>query len=161
MARLLKDYKREELRCLIVEDFQSGDVFKVTNKEEIENALNKYTEHEITKVYNPSPKQRAEIFDMMSMEERDGKIETKVDGNDMLMRIIPLLTDIKIDLSLDEDVELINDILDDPNEVFQYVVDLLNDTLAVINARYIENLKTLGKMPAEALAILNESVAKA
>lgn len=155
MARLLKDYKRKELRCLIVEDFQNGDVFKVVGEEEIQHALGKYSEHEITRVYNPNAEQRAIIFDMMSMEEKDGKIISKVNENDMLIRIIPMLTDIKVDLNLEEDIELINEILDDPNEVFQYVVDLLNDTLAVINSRYIENLKTLSKMPSEALEVLN------
>ena len=68
MARQLKDYKRKEIRCLIVEDFETGRVFKVNKEEEFENIIAKYTKDEITKVYNPTAKQKAEIYEMMDIK---------------------------------------------------------------------------------------------
>ena len=149
MMRNLKDYKRKEIRCLIIEDFETGNVFKVIKEEEIENCLLKYSENEITKVYNPTQEQIGEINSIMERKAEDGKVYSKIEGVDMLIRVIPMLTNIEVDLDREEDVELINEIISDPNDVFNEVVMELNKIIMNINLKWIDNLKLLNKLPDE------------
>lgn len=147
--RSLKDYKRKEIRCLIIEDFETGNVFKAIKEEEIKNCLLKYSENEITKVYNPTQNQIEEINSIMERKAEDGKVYSKIEGVDMLIRVIPMLTNIEVDLDREEDVELINEIISDPNDVFNEVVMELNKIIMNINLKWIDNLKLLNKLPDE------------
>ena len=147
--RNLKDYKRKEIRCLIIEDFETGNVFKAVKEEEIKNCLLKYSENEITKVYNPTQSQIEEINSIIERKDEDGKVYSKIEGVDMLIRVIPMLTNIEVDLDREEDIELINEIISDPNDVFNEVVMELNKIIMNINLKWIDNLKLLNKLPDE------------
>lgn len=156
MAKSLKNYKRKELRCIIVEDFESGEIKKLIKQEEIDEALLKYTNNEITKVYNPTNEQLKEINELMERKVEDDKVYSKIDGIDMLIRVIPMLTDIEVDLNKDEDIDLINEIIADPNEVFNEVVLELNKIMLNINLNWVEGLKILNKLPDELINALAE-----
>lgn len=149
MAKNLRDYKRKELRCVIIEDFETGDVKKAIKQEDIEKALEQYTENEITKVYNPTTEQIKLINDILERKVEGEKVYSKIDGIDMLIKVIPMLTDIEIDLDKDEDIALINEIIEDPNDVFNEVVLELNKIIMNINLNWIEGLKLLNKLPDE------------
>lgn len=162
MAKQLRDYKRKELRCIIIEDFETGEILKLTKEEDINKALLKYTEYEITKVFNPSSSQINEINDLLERTTKEEKVYSKIDGVDMLIRVIPMLTDIEIDLDKDEDIDLINEIISDPDDVINEVVTELNKIIMNINLKWIEGLKLLNKIPDEFMGALvdsaNESV---
>lgn len=154
MAKQLKDYKRKEIRCLIVEDFETGRIFKINKEEEFKNILNKYTEDEVTKIYNPDANQKAKIYELMDIKAEDGTVIGTIDGVDLLIKIIPMLTDIKVDLNKEEDIELINEIIADPNEVFNMVANELNGIILRMNLEWVDNLKLLNEMPDEVINIL-------
>lgn len=147
--RNLKDYKRKEIRCLVIEDFETGDILKINKKDEIEKSLLNYSENEITKIYNPSQKQLEEINSIIERNTDGEKVYSKIDGIDMLIKIIPMLTDIEIDLNKEEDIELINEIISDPNDVFNEVVTEINKIIMYVNLKWIDNLKLLNKLPDE------------
>lgn len=147
--RNLKDYKRKEIRCLVIEDFETGDIFKINKKDEIDRGLLNYSENEITKIYNPSQKQLEEINSIIERNTDGEKVYSKIDGIDMLIKIIPMLTDIKIDLDKEEDIELINEIISDPNDVFNEIVTEINKIIMYANLKWIDNLKLLNKLPDE------------
>ena len=154
MAKQLKDYKRKGIRCLIVEDFETGRIFKINKEEEFKNILNKYTEDEVTKIYNPDANQKAKIYELMDIKAEDGTVIGTIDGVDLLIKIIPMLTDIKVDLNKEEDIELINEIIADPNEVFNMVANELNGIILRMNLEWVDNLKLLNEMPDEVINIL-------
>ena len=156
MAKMLKNYKRRELNSVVVEDFETGKVFKIVDMDEIERAINKYSENEITKIYNPTQKQKDELFSVMSMKEEDGVIKTKLEGIDMFTRVIPMITDIDIDLTKEEDIDLIQEIIKDPGEVFEHVAVVINEILCTMNLMWIENTKIIGKLPNEVLDTLTQ-----
>ncbi|MGL5328842.1 MAG: hypothetical protein ACRDD7_06210 [Peptostreptococcaceae bacterium] len=156
MARDLRSLKRRDLKCIIIEDFETGRVFKINKPNDIKEALLKYSENEITKIYNPTKEQKAKIFKIMEISEKEGKVVTQIKGEDVLIALIPMLTDIKIDLTLNEDLELIEEIIEDPNEVFEIVSRELNDILLSININYIENLKLISQLPSEILDNLGD-----
>lgn len=147
MSSLIKRFKRKEIRCLVIEDFETGRVFKVVGEDRINKALEKYTANEITKVYNPDQKQKNKIFELMEISQEGKELVTTVDGVKMIINLIPLLTDIKIDLTSEEDMTEITEIMNDPNEVFELVRDELNEILGILNARYINNLKIISMLP--------------
>ena len=65
-----------------------------------------------------------------------------------------MLTDIKVDLNKEEDIELINEIIADPNEVFNMVANELNGIILRMNLEWVDNLKLLNEMPDEVINIL-------
>lgn len=154
--RNLKDYKRKEIRCLVIEDFEAGDILKINKKDEIEKGLLNYSENEITKIYNPSQKQLEEINSIIERNTDGEKVYSKIDGIDMLIKIIPMLTDIEIDLDKEEDIELINEIISDPNDVFNEVVMEINKIIMNVNLKWIDNLKLLNKLPDEIINAMAE-----
>lgn len=147
MSSLTKRFKRKEIRCLVIEDFETGRVFKVVGEDRVNKALEKYTANEITKVYNPDQKQKNKIFELMEISQKGKELVTTVDGVKMIINLIPLLTDIKIDLTSEDDMAEITEIINDPNEVFELVRDELNEILGMLNARYINNLKVISMLP--------------
>jgi hypothetical protein len=154
MAKNLRDYKRKNIKCLIIEDFEMEKVFKVTKDKEIEECLLKYTENEVTKIFNPTIEQTKIINDIIERSVEGDKVYSKIDGVDMLVRVIPMLTDIKVDLDNDEDIELINEIISDPNDVFNTVVNELNKIIMDINLKWIDNLKLLNELPDDVINVL-------
>lgn len=157
MAKNLKGYKRKELRCIIVEDFETGDIKKLIKSEDIEQALLRHTDNEITKVYNPTTEQVKLINDILERKVEGEKVYSKIDGIDMLIKVIPMLTDIEIDLDKEEDMALINEIIEDPNDVFNEVVLELNKIIMNINLNWIDGLKLLNKLPDEIVNALAET----
>ena len=85
------------------------------------------------------------------------KVYSKIDGIDMLIKVIPMLTDIEIDLDKDEDITLINEIIEEPNDVFNEVVLELNKIIMNINLSWIDGLKLLNKLPDEMINALAET----
>ncbi|MBS5307789.1 hypothetical protein [Clostridium sp.] len=157
MAKNLKDYRRKEIRCLMIEDFETGELKKITKQEDIEKALLQYTDNEITKIYNPTQEQIKKINDLIERKVEEEKIYSKIEGIDMLINVIPMLTDIEIDLDKEEDIALINEIIEDPNDVFNEVVLELNKIIMNINLNWIEGLKILNKLPDEIVNALAEN----
>nr|WP_308545793.1 hypothetical protein [uncultured Lachnoclostridium sp.]DAF89877.1 MAG TPA: hypothetical protein [Siphoviridae sp. cteLh2] len=147
MGNLKERFKRKEIKCLVIEDFETGRIFKVVGEDRINKALEKYTANEITKVYNPDQKQKNKIFELMEISQKGKELVTTVDGVKMIINLIPLLTDIKIDLTSEDDMAEIIEIINDPNEVFELVRDELNEILGMLNARYINNLKVISMLP--------------
>lgn len=147
MGNLKERFKRKEIKCLVIEDFETGRIFKVVGEDRINKALEKYTANEITKVYNPDQKQKNKIFELMEISQEGKELVTTVDGVKMIINLIPLLTDIKIDLTSEDDMAEITEIINDPNEVFELVRDELNEILGMLNARYINNLKVISMLP--------------
>jgi len=155
MAKSLKNYKRKSIACVIVEDFESGNVYKVVDEENIKNGIEKYTENEITYIYNPTQEQRSEILGIFEKKEDDGKIKSTMKEIDMLTKVIPMLTDIEVNLDNEEDLEIVRDNIQDPDKVFSKVVMELNSILMDINLEWVESLKMLHKVPSEIMDIIS------
>jgi len=156
MAKQLKKYKRKEVACIIVEDFETGNVFKIVGEENIKKAENKYTENEITYIYNPTQEQRKEILGLFETKQEDNKIISAMGDYDMLTKMFPLLTDIQVDIESNEDIEIIKENIKDPDKVFSKVLIELNNILLDINLEWIESLKIVGKVPQEIVDIISE-----
>ena len=154
MSKKLSNLKRKNLRCLIVEDFETGEVYKFIKEDEINKAIGKYTESEITKVYNPTPEQIKMINALMDRDIENGKATSNLNSVDMLLNVIPMLTDIEIDLDIEEDKDVISEIIANPNELLNEVLLEINKILVGINLDWINGLKLLNKLPSEVIDAL-------
>lgn len=154
MSKKLSELKRKDIRCLIVEDFETGDIKKFIKQDDIEVALTKYTENEITKIFNPTSTQIKEISGFMNRSLSENKINSELNGMDMLISVIPMLTDIEVDLDKEKDIDEINEILSEPNEVFNQVILELNKIIMNINLDWINGLKLINKLPNEVIDAL-------
>lgn len=147
MANSIKNYKRKELRCVVVEDAVTGEVYKITNQDDMQKAIKEYSQWEVTKVYNPTQKQKNELWEMSSKANEENKITVGIEGLDMIIKAIPMLTDIEVDLTVEEDLETLQEVIQDPNRVMELVAQEVNIMLLDITNDYITNLKTLAKIP--------------
>lgn len=154
MAKSLKDYKRKEYKAVVIEDFVNGGVKTVYNQEAIQKALKEYSELEVTKIYSPTEQQRSKILDMViaQTDEENGKVKAKMADVDIVLTIIPMLTD--MDVNGTEDEEILREVIKNPDDVMISVSNVINHILLEITANYFSTLKVAGNLPADYLDAL-------
>lgn len=154
MSKKISELKRKEIRCLVVENFEDNIVYKIHDKDKMKEILETHLDIEITKVYNPNNDIKAKIYDLMDRKLEGDKAKSKINEIDMLIKVIPLLTDIEIDLDEKDDIEAIREIISDPNDVFSSILEEINKIILKMNLDWIENLKVIGQLPDDVLKVL-------
>lgn len=105
-------------------------------------------------IYNPSPENRALIEKVLqsSIVKNEGK-EIDISARDILLDILPLTTNIFLDLSRDsqEDMEMVDAIIADPDPIFEDTMIEVQELMQEIGARYISTLKSIASLPKEEL----------
>jgi hypothetical protein len=99
-------------------------------------------------VYNPSPEQQNQITQMF-LDKLDKNEEIEIDGKLVLLKLIPMLTN--IDLDLDENDDLVEEILNDPSEILELVTLEITDIIQSIVNKTIKNIENLANLPKEQL----------
>jgi hypothetical protein len=114
-------------------------------------------------IYNPSPEKKKEIEKIISKSfSEDGK-ELALSPEDLILDIIPLCTNICLDLKRDsaEDMEMVRDIIEDPHPTFEDAIFEIKDLMKEISGRYIETIKTIAELPKEELEkLIKDSLPK-
>lgn len=105
-------------------------------------------------VYNPSPEQKQEILRIMaeSVDINTGRIN--ISGQDLLLKFIPLLTNIYIDF---ESQELIKEVLNDPSDMLLQVQDYIEEIVSNITNRTLKSIRDISDLPDE---VINEILSK-
>lgn len=97
-------------------------------------------------IYNPSPEQtvmiRQIIVDNAMKSEEDKAID--ISAKDVLLKLIPELTNIEIDF--DNEI-LIDDILDDPSDLLFEVSDILMEIVNKVANRLFKQVETIKELP--------------
>jgi len=104
-------------------------------------------------IYNPSPENKSKIEDIMKNSfSKDGK-EMLISAEDILLDMLDLTTNIKLDLSRDseEDMKKIKNIIEDPKPIFEDAIIEVRELITEIGGRYMDTINTLAKLPAEEL----------
>jgi hypothetical protein len=99
-------------------------------------------------IYNPSPEQKKEILRIMaeSADVKTGKI--KVSGKTLLLKYIPLLTNIYINF---DNQELIDKTLNDPSDILFEVQDCIEEIVSNVTNRTIKSIKDISELPDEVI----------
>ncbi len=100
-------------------------------------------------VYNPSPKQKEKIIKLISesIDNETDKIE--ISGKDVLLQLIPELTNIKLDLK--DDDKLVDEILEDPSQELTETVNEITDIIQFLSNQMMTNINNMSKLPKEKL----------
>lgn len=94
-------------------------------------------------IYNPDKEQKNEIFDLVFRNIEDSN-QAMITGRQLLLKLIPMLTNIHLDL---ENEKLIEEIMDDPSDELLAVQDEINDIVETITNRAIDAAQKLSKTP--------------
>ena len=92
-------------------------------------------------VYNPSPEQQNEIIRFFENKE------LKISGRDLLLKFIPMLSNIEIDL---EDENTVNEIINDPCEELKKVSEDITEIISNLVNRVIKTANQISKLPKKA-----------
>jgi hypothetical protein len=98
-------------------------------------------------VYNPTSEQKEFIISLMTKGADKEKNIINIDGKQVLIDLIPILTNIYLDIDKEKDKQLIDQIISDPSDLLLEVQDEISAIVDSILNRGIKNLNELSKLP--------------
>ena len=98
-------------------------------------------------VYNPTTEQRKQILEIIVKNTKEG--ELNIEPIDIFLDLIPMLTNVKMDLDKERDKNIINEILNDPDELLDDIVIEIKDILKKEVKRAIDIMDDLKELPKE------------
>lgn len=105
-------------------------------------------------IYNPSPEQKKEITKYLTdnFADNEGK-EINISPEDIILDLLPLTSNIYLDLKRDnpEDMEMIKNILNDPQPSFESAIDEIMEVVREIGTKYIKRVEEILALPEEQL----------
>lgn len=99
-------------------------------------------------VYNPSVKQKQKIMDLIIKNINIETDEVNLSPEDVVLRLIPILSNITIDF---ENKELVKEIIDDPSDILLEVIDEITIIVKNLANKMIKNVDEMSKLPKEEL----------
>ena len=141
-----KDDGEKQIRCLIVEDYKSGSLLKHYNPQEFKSIIKNTNPDFLTKIYSPTQKDKENIYQLIdkNLSASNGQLHTKISDEDVVVTLIKNFTDVEIDV---EDVEVVKEIIANPNELFLAIKMELDKILMSMLETYVTTYKTLQANP--------------
>ena len=154
--KMRNDEKERQIKCLIVEDYKTGDIVKYYDPKEFKNIVEQTDEMFLTKVYTPTQEEKDHLFKSLQEEiiVSDGMVEVKITEADIVMGLFKKFTDLEIDLN---DKELIEEVMKNPSELFVAIKIEMDKILMSSLESYLSTYKTLKANP-QAQELLEKSV---
>ncbi len=144
--QMRKDDGEKQIRCLIVEDYKSGSLLKHYNPQEFKSIIKNTNPDFLTKIYSPTQKDKENIYQLIdkNLSASNGQLHTKISDEDVVVTLIKNFTDVEIDV---EDVEVVKEIIANPNELFLAIKMELDKILMSMLETYVTTYKTLQANP--------------
>ncbi len=154
------DYNGKAIKCLIVEDFNTGELVKQYDPTMFEKVIKETDPMFLTKVFVPTNDEKTNIYDLLSRSivERENQDVVEVSERDMLIEMFLRFTDLDFDVN---DEELIKDVLANPNELFVAIKSEMDKILMGILENYVTTVKTLQSNPQTATLLSQQINEKA
>jgi hypothetical protein len=161
MIRVNKIY--DLIKCLIIENFQNGTVTVEYNKSKFEEILKENTFWEVTKIYEITKETRELLVNKLlqnSEVNEDGKAQSSISETELIVDILPIISDIPYDLSLEEDMEELKERLENPTEVLQKISKVVYTMLITVFNDFIKDTKEIENLPKETQELLQMALEK-
>ena len=104
-------------------------------------------------VYNPTDEQKKEIINML-IGNMDEQQTININGRDVLLKLVPMLSNIEIDWS---NPELIEEVLNEPSDLLLNVIDDITEIVREVLQRFERSLQIFASLPED---VQNEIVEK-
>lgn len=162
MAKKLSNLRRnvddlktgKEIRCLIVENFNTGLLSIVRDRKMFSNILEKVDSDYVTKVYNPTQEEKVELLTLIEKNSVviDGHRHVKIPEEEVFIEMLRF-TDIEKSDNHEENIESIKN----PGDLLIMVRGELNKILYQIYTDYQEIQRTINDLPEDVLKGLLEA----
>ena len=172
MIRVNKIY--DSIKCLVIENFQTGAITVEYNKSKFEEILKENTFWEVTKIYELTKSTKSLYLSAITKENKDylinklvsnsevnneDKLESNVSNIEVIRDILPIVTDIPYTLE-EDDIEELQERLENPSEVLQKIVDIVSNMLLSVFTDFINNIKSIDNLPKETQELLEMTIKK-
>lgn len=153
--KLRKDENERQIHCLIVEDYNTGNIIKYYNHEQFSQIINDTDPMFLTKVYTATPQEKTELFESLKkdMIVNDGNVEVNITESDIILNLFLKFTDIEIDIN---DRDLIDDVVANPNDLYIAIKLELDKILMSSFEHFVSTYKTLQSNPQAQELLLNK-----
>ena len=161
MIRVSKIY--DSIKCLIIENFQNGTVTVEYNKGKFEEILKENTFWEVTKIYEITKETRELLVNKLlqnSEVDENGKAKSSISETELIVDILPIISDIPYTLELEEDMEELKEILKNPTEVLQKISNVVYAMLINVFNDFIKQTKDIENLPKETQDLLQMALEK-
>lgn len=158
---LKNDDNGRQIRCLVVEDYRTGSISKIRDRERFESILKETDEMFLTKIYEPTAEQRSAFLDLTqgSLKQNNKKqVVSEVDELDVLLCLLEL-TD--LDYSTEETEEnkaLLTEIAKRPNALFLTIKNELEIIFLEIMSNFYDMASAYYSMPDEMLHLSTDII---
>ena len=153
---LRNDVDGKQLRCLIVEDYKTGSVSKIRDRHQFEEVLATTDEMFLTKIYEPTTKEREDLLKILQVHHRDGEETVDVPEEVVLFTMLKF-TDLELDSTDFEDNQaLLSEVLLNPNPLFMSIKNELDLMFIESLAMFVEVQDAYRHMPEEWLDLSNK-----
>lgn len=147
------DLGRKGIKALIYTEH--GKVITEYNQNKIEE-LKKEIENPIL-IFNPDVEAQVKmkkiisniISKNISNKDNDNLSDINISAQDLIVKFLPLCTNIYLDLDEEKDKELIKGIIDDPSDEFSAIISEVSTIVARISNEYVEFIESYSKLPKE------------
>lgn len=161
MAKKLNNLKRniddvktgKEIRCLVLENFQTGLLSIVRDRSVFEKILRETDEMFVTKVYNPTPEEKVELLTLIEKNSTviNGERHVTISDEEVFMELLKF-TDIEVSDNHEENMEAIKN----PSDLLIMIRGELKKILYQIFTDYQEIQRTIKDLPDEVIESLLE-----
>lgn len=141
-----------KVKALIIEDFKSGEIKTYYNKNEFEELLSRYTENEITRVFEITDKIRETVLELLikSMKvDSEGGATVEINSIEMISKIFPIITDMDFTIDLEEDIQYISELIENPTEWMEEVSGVVIPRIAKLTKELEKDLDKFNALPKE------------
>lgn len=154
--KLRKDDGERQIKCLIVEDYKTGDIVKYYDSDDFKDIIKDTDSMFLTKVYSPTQKEKEDLFKLVEgdIEVEDGYVSAEITEPDVVIGMFKRFTDLEIDLN---DKELIEDVMSSPNDLFVAIKLEVDKILMSTFESYMSTYKTLQSNP-QAQEMLSKTI---
>lgn len=129
------ELKNKKVRAIVFTN-EKGNPELVRGNENIE--LVKENEEFLVEIYNPSHEQREEIAKYILEKIQKGEKETS--GKEVILKFVPMLTNIDFDLDEEKDNVLIEEIVNDPSDILRLVSTEISYILEFYTERVVNTI---------------------
>lgn len=144
--KLRKDDGERQIKCLIIEDYMTGDIIKHYDSDDFKDIIEDTDSMFLTKVYSPTQEEKEDLFKLVQddIEVKDGYVSAEITESEVVIGMFKKFTDLEIDLN---DKELIEDVMSNPNDLFVNIKLEMDKILMSTFESYMSTYKTLQSNP--------------
>lgn len=150
---LKNDDNGRQIRCLLVEDYLTTSIKKVKNRDEFPMVLAETDEMFITKIYEPTIKERENLLKVLQVHQANEEEAIEIPEEVVLFTMLQF-TDLELDSTDFEDNRgLLEAILENPNTLFMSIKNELDLMFIESIAMALDMKEAYRHLPDEWLAL--------